>query len=499
MNGLVGLTDDKLTDDEEFWAGHQFRWVAGGIDGAFGHHSGGGNEEANVKEMVQLLAKQSRKPSNKTRRATYLKLMQKDVISVIDPLLEALRKHPGINVQNLYNEVFWLAETGAHRNVVKFGIALLGQFETENHRDLVLTLGKHDEFTLYSAVAIQNSLESANEALFELAKSVNGWGKIQLVERLEPDTQEIKDWLLRKGCQNSVMYEYLAFTCAQKGELHIALKNRQVDLELYVGASDIISALITGGPAEDMDDYEHASLVVGEYLRLARTMCTTVPQLTVIIDILDFLDQDEDCWSARYSKGWTEESRNRYRLLCQGIISDEGWAAKVWEDIHSGSNRSQYSAIRAAKALGLDIWPELFKQLQQTPENGSLYFELMRTENSERVKKLVAHAEEALPLSDIASGPSEEMGLGPGFEPHSALDSLVQDLDRHVGVGRKLIETALQSPVVRNRNMALKALEAWPIASWGDSLISKVKKLAEVEPDSSVKERIEKLMQENGI
>lgn len=499
LNEQGRLTDDKLPDDEEFWVGHRFRWAAGGMDGAFGHHASVGKEEAKIKEMIHLLAKQSRKPSNKTRRASYLKLMQEDVISVIDPLLEALRKQPGINMQNLYNEAYWLTEIAAHRNVVKFGIALLGQFETEYHKNLVLMLGKHDEFTLYSALAIQNSLEASNAVLFELAKSVNGWGKIQLVERLEPDTQEIKEWLLRKGCPNSVMYEYLACVCARKGELHTALANDQVDLELYEGAGDIISALIAGGPAEDIDDYEHAMSVVRDFLRLAQTMCKTVAQLSVIIDIFDFLNQTEERWHDRYSKGWIEEDRYRHRKVCQEIISAEYWASKVWEDINSSNRVSQYSAIRAAKTLGLDIWPELFKQLQETPLNDSLYFELMRTDNKERVQQLVVFAEEKLPLSHIASGPADEMGLGPNFKPHHALDFIMQDLDQHEGVGQKLIESALQSPVVRNRNMALKALEAWSLASWGDSLVQRVKELANREPDSSLKERIEKLMQEKGI
>lgn len=181
------LLDDKLPDDESFWKGQPIRWVAGGLDGAFGHHAGGKNE-VDVKEMLQLLARQSRKPSLKTRRSVYLKLMQADVLSFIDYLLEALRKLPGLNMQNLYNEAYWLAEKGAHRNAVKFGIALLGQFETEHHRELILTLGRHDEFTLYAAVAIQNSLSAPNAALFGLAQAVEGWGKIQLVERLEPDT-----------------------------------------------------------------------------------------------------------------------------------------------------------------------------------------------------------------------------------------------------------------------------------------------------------------------
>jgi hypothetical protein len=42
-----------------------------------------------------------------------------------------------------------------------------------------------------------------------------------------------------------------------------------------------------------------------------------------------------------------------------------------------------------------------------------------------------------------------------------ALDFILQDLRRFPGKGRPLIRAGLQSPVVRNRNMTVRALAAW--------------------------------------
>jgi len=47
------LQDDKLPDDEEYWAARPFRWVAGGLDGAFGHHAG--DEQQGVGEELQKI------------------------------------------------------------------------------------------------------------------------------------------------------------------------------------------------------------------------------------------------------------------------------------------------------------------------------------------------------------------------------------------------------------------------------------------------------------
>lgn len=44
--------------------------------------------------------------------------------------------------------------------------------------------GAHEEFTLYSAVAVSNGLPDPEAELWALAASVDGWGRIHCVERL---------------------------------------------------------------------------------------------------------------------------------------------------------------------------------------------------------------------------------------------------------------------------------------------------------------------------
>lgn len=295
------------------------------------------------------------------------------------------------------------------------------------------------------------------------------------------------------------MYEYLAYTCAWKGELHTALAVDEVDAALYNGAGDILSALTHRGPAEDMDDYEHAPVAIGQYLRLSQTMCKEIRQLIIIMDLLDWLNQDAERWKERLDKNWTEDMRSGYRATAEKIIAAESWEEKVREGLRAGDDRLRFFSIQAARALRLTVWQELFEQLRLSPLNGSLYYELMRTDDEQRVRTLVSFAEAELPLQAIASGPADEMGLGPSYEAHGALDFVVQELGRYPGVGRKLIAAALQSPVVRNRNMALTALEAWPLVAWEKPLALAVKRLAEIEPVPDVQARIVELIKQKGI
>lgn len=491
--------DGSLPDDEEFWAGSKLRWVAGGLDGAFGHHAAPDSKTDGVRELVDLMARHSRKPKHLTRKAIYEKLVETDLIGKIDVVLDEVRRHPGMQTCSLFHEARWLAENGAHRNVVKFGIALLGLFRNEELKELLLTLGKHDEFTLYALVAIQNGMEESNEVLFELAKCVHGWGKIHIVERLEPISQEIKDWLLRHGCQNNVMNEYLACICARNGGLQEALSSDQIDEELFEGATDIIQALLYGGPAEDIDDYEHAPQVISNYIRIAEERCTTLKHLSVLMDIRSFLNQDDDVWNKRETMGWTGQLRSDNLKACQAIIAHSKWGSIVIDAVNSSDSLDHHYGVDCAEKLGIDIWDILYTQLAVNPIQHSHYFQLMKTDELSRMLKLVQFAEEQLPLEQIASGPRDEMGFGEEFAAHQCLGCILQSLDRYEGVGKELVITGLYSPVVSNRNMALNTLEAWKDTSWGDQLIKAVVQLAEIEPEDSVKERIQKLREVKGI
>lgn len=112
-------------------------------------------------------------------------------------------------------------------------------------------------------------------------------------------------------------------------------------------------------------------------------------------------------------------------------------------------------------------------------------------------QKLVQFAEMKLPLQEIASGPASELGFGLKFQAHNCLDCILQELHRFEGVGVNLIKSALQSPVVRNRHMALKAVEGWKKETWESELMPILTSLVEVEPEEEVKQRMKVLMDQS--
>lgn len=88
------------------------------------------------------------------------------------------------------------------------------------------------------------------------------------------------------------------------------------------------------------------------------------------------------------------------------------------------------------------------------------------------VDAVVSLAEQVLTLNEIAIGPSSELGLGKKYEAHSSLGFVVQELSCFPGIGYRLIEVALKSPVIPNRNTALRTLAKWGRAEWPENTLT---------------------------
>lgn len=258
-----------LPDEQKRFPEGELRWVAGGLDGAFGHHGGGDKEVDQAQIIFENVAQIAHDDLHEAKLTLYDELTADNLLDYIDTTLQKLVEDNVPPYPHLHAFVKMIVQEASDRGPIKFAIALLGLMGNEADLELVMHLGRHDEFTLYTAVAITNMVENPASALWELAKKVNGWGRIQVVERLKPPlSPEIKDWLLREGYKNNVMYEYLAYTCAVNGDLNIALANSAIDEPLIDGAGDILEALLmTGGPAEDINQYEDAGPSILAYIQ----------------------------------------------------------------------------------------------------------------------------------------------------------------------------------------------------------------------------------------
>jgi len=224
------------------------------MDGVLGHHFGNSDSTQQVFEIGEALRSLLQRANNRNLKNLYERVVRDSILSYIDSLLKELNKSMvSFDPVRLVEIGRYFATRAGHREAVKFGLALLGFAGTSDDLGVLNVLGRNEEFTLYSAVAIARVAADPEQALWNLARDVHGWGRIQIVERLkQTKNPEIQAWMLREGFHNEIMDEYLACICARAGRLHEALRKQFVDDALLDGAAGIIRALISGGQQKEL-------------------------------------------------------------------------------------------------------------------------------------------------------------------------------------------------------------------------------------------------------
>lgn len=495
-NGILSKDGDRLPDDERRYGTGNIRWVSGGLDGTFGHHSSGDENEEISEKVVSHIQQVAKYNSEKAKQELYAIFKNDQLMDFID---EAIEKMVGrqIPIKPYLNEYArWLATKAHDRGAVKMGIALLGLIGDRKDKDVIITLGKHEEFTLFTSVALTNMIEEPETELWQLAQYVNGWGKIHIIERLcNTQNPEIKKWLVRHGYQNDIMNEYLAYKCAVAGNLLHELENTQGDVLLLNAAGDIITALLNfDGPAEDIYTYDDAAFVVRYYVTLIqRYTQLTLTNFLHLHNIKEFLEDDGNNWKELRKQGWTEDHRSNLLIDIHQIVSGPEWKDVLALEEEEG-NTPFLELLRAGTILGVDIWKAFYKRLLACDAGDSYWYHVESYINKDRVDSIVKIAIAKFPLNELGAGPAEENILGTNFSINNTFNQLLLCLKDYPSHGEELIVTALKSPVTLLRKTALEVLQAHGKNNWSRKTRSALQKALKLEPDNETRIFLEEIL-----
>lgn len=315
------------------------------------------------------------------------------------------------------------------------------------------------------------------QASWDAARAATGWDKVEAVGRLTAQPglpADVRAWLLRHGCDDVIMPEYVAHAVASAGRLEEALGGL-VDDALLDGACVILSALVNGGPAEDIDDYGPGPRVAAAVLDLLAERSLTVVRIRAIAHLLTWAEDYEQHVAIAERCGRLL-ARNESRRFVVARLERPDEMLRLWG---------------VAGVMGLDAWEAGWRHLQRSPHDPRLYHHLGRSRRPDRRARLIGFAERSLPLEALASGPAERRF--PAARHRDAaltLDSLVQRL-RAGQWSEALVAAALLSPVVSTRSGGLAALAAVSPEDWGPQALTALRELAAAEPTAALREQTE--------
>jgi hypothetical protein len=485
-----GLLEDGATlPDDEFLEG-DLRWAPGALEGAFTRYADGPDDVSpRVEELHQALTAFARAPGRRERARVRRLFREDDARMVSDPLLERLASFPPADQERLYQELRTLLLESGYRGEVKFALVLVGAFGDPSDAEIFRTLARHEEFTLYAAIALANVVEDPSVEWLALLEHLDGWGKTEVTGLLlrEP-TPETCAALLRSGPSIGNALE-LAEGCA----LHEALAGADVDDELVEGARMIFDDLTWGfeGP-EELADYDHAGIAAERFLELLAPRAHTLEHFLSAYELRRYVDEAEMDAERREQVGLAGERRARILELCDRIAGRPGWD-DLARTAMEGEGKDREDGVQVAKRLGLPLREYLIRRIERDPNDSGAWFELVWAADEARIDEAVALAEQLWDLDEIATGPALELfGPPPEESPHQAFDFVLQELVRFPGKGWPLVGAGLRSPVIRHRHQALRVLSRWPGGL--DAEREAAVRAAGSDPDEAVREDARKVL-----
>lgn len=379
-----------------------------------------------------------------------------------------------INPTNLYNFATECL-VSADRELIKYGLEIMEIFSepSEGVKNFMRTLGLCDEFTLFVLFNIITNWSNANEEIFQLAKKTHGWGKIHAVERLQPETDEIKIWLLREGIKNTVMGEYSANPVFRRAEVAKLLKKELAEID-YEAITKIISCMLDEGPTSGMYVVSNSDEVLYDFLLQVKNHKLTYDIVNTVFKILD------------------EERSDEVRDLCNEILETETSKRLIRKALRDGKGFSiaKYLDIYSAEL----IYNQMIEDFDKNFHNCGLL-----VKNDAYREKTLDLFRKKLPLDKMENIRKQNYGLGKEYRDFTALVMLIRELSNYPMCGADFVKLGLTSPIANNKTVALSVLDSWckikkcTLAELSPELAETVAALKEKEAFDSSKELFENL------
>lgn len=463
-----------------------FSWADGALDGVMLYHMGHPevtDEDKQALKNALKIASEGEDIYEKADKILVDTVGDKGAIGFLDDIQTALIENQSeLDIQNIIVYVFHLITETDVISLVKLGLAILELLEankSDPFAKIVRNIALCNEFT-FSALFVMEGWENSNDEIFDIAKKVKGWGRIHAIEKLEPTTAEIKQWLLREGLNNEVMSAYSALTCWNKSEAEKVLFQDSISDEDYKGLCALIEGLVDEGPVPGISELENGAKIIDRFLDVVTSRNMSLCDYETVDRIMTMYDSDNDDAEHICEK-------------CRSIIHSDTCIQIVKNSIPTGKG------IGLAKELGIDYMPTILKLMNENfaENNWLLQF---ADDDPEFIEKAAEIWRKCLPLETMKGAPTDIMGPMIKGDPHSELEFLLSRLDKYPLVGTDLVEVALQSPPERARKRGINVVKEWvvarqtPLGELCPELQELLKKVLEIEVVDDLKPEMEALI-----
>lgn len=447
-----------------------------------------------------------RAPSE-TYERFYRRLVDIEELGFLEPFVRRVFGSP-VKKRDVRRIALRLVTESTDRLPVKTGIALLGICARREDQRLLLTMARHAEFTGYAGMAIANAFGEQESVLWELAKVVVGWGRVDLVYQLASTRDpRIKAWILRQANEDFTVLSSACLVLAEAGELRNELERDELDDDVCLAAGAILQQLIEARIFDDgqaIDDYGDGPEAIRLYLSHLSRRPERLEYLQPLMTVLEYLESG--CSVARYFPefreemaarvadrpmvGWSDQERARATTHARWVLLQPGWRRTISEGLESDDDHTFYLAERAADRLGDDVFPVLLARLQRDPYTSEITWEdAGRAADQEGFDRLLELARARLSEHRPYDGPFFPVWLRP----------ILDGFERFPGKAWwPLIREGLSSPVMMERRFGINGLR-YLGRPWPPEALALLVRVCRSDPDEDNQDWAAELLEEHGF
>jgi hypothetical protein len=315
-----GLADggEELPDERTRTPGDGSRLPAGALEGIFAVAGPGPLDEEAIDALYDALTALAAKPNAVTRGRLRRLFREGDVRVRIDGLRERLSAESPPHAELLYPELREILLTSGHRDEVKYSMALMSGFGRREDAELFRVLGRHEEFTLYAAVALATVSDDPVAEWLALLEHVSGWGRTELAELIlrDPQPERVRERVLCHGLGYGN-----ALALARGCRLDQLLARHAIGDDLLAGALSVIDELVRGSAAPfSLADYADAGAAVEALLGHLAGRPRSGAAATTARALRNWLEAAEG--GSLEASGFDDERRGRLRRQCSAYLAE---------------------------------------------------------------------------------------------------------------------------------------------------------------------------------
>ncbi len=412
----------------------------------------------------------------------YYNNKSKSILATIDEFTDWIRENTEtIDPNELFKFGVHLLISSREIESVKIGITIFEFFDVEENPEIkkvLLRLALCNEFTFYTLFPLAN-VENRDSVYFEMAKKVDGYGKIEIIERIEPATPEIRQWLLTDGCENDVENGWLGIVVANKLDLPKILSERVLSDKEFKGVFNIIYALLEEGPRKGISIYDNKNGLFYGVLNQYGAQRKNLDFYLLLASIENYND--------------VELQNSDLDIQITDILNDSRNKEFLRNALYEADNLENILII-SNNIDDFDIYEDVFEIFEKNPEKHleAFYYLLLDDDRRDEVLNIVR---EKIDFTHLFGTPDSIIMDNSDF-----LTYMIQDLSDFPLIGTDIIASGLLCKTMQPRNAALNAIEKWMrilkynINEMPEEFYEILSKVREKEVIKSYRERMNKIL-----